>query len=569
MANGREWTPISASFFYQNVVAKYSSWIPYLSNRTQDNPDLNSSETMRHVLSRHVPSSCRLQSFDDSFYGALQHVRSSDVVIIEAVVNRTTDREVLHPVVNLHGFDETIDLAYTVSSEDIDDKYDKNWIFFFLWVPMARAVFCSAFWSDPCTTGGASQAKTTRLDRLVAMAPSWMGLHLLHEGDDQPSSKVHLLKQILGVHIIGSDTIERQLRVTGTRTLFAIHHSDWASNTPILPPDDFDPSYLKGKKVLSQWEQYCVHLCSDWSEMTEDERRYGFRELLHSTKNCTCKQGCRCYNRGFYHDKCNPKTCLVLDPAEWGGAIDIHVQMTDHQGKTYSNDSIVSIRTLKEREKLLDKCNSVAKHLMMHKGTSNCRSNSSDLGSMYVLNGETSCVKNCPELRTTLRDVCIEVGEVAKELFPPVVSAIRHTERLYGIGPAYALGGERGISSEVVMSVDLAGPSHMDTRDGSVCLVIWHEQKHDPPTANNWKFMMPNLTVQEGSMTWKGVALKISHGTAIVFDGRDIRHCTAKTEPGEGNNTHGLYCGVVSELILSAMEAVKIPTMTKKRGRGG
>ncbi len=47
--------------------------------------------------------------------------------------------------------------------------------------------------------------------------------------------------------------------------------------------------------------------------------------------------------------------------------------------------------------------------------------------------------------------------------------------------------------------------------------------------------------------TRKAIAIEIGHGTAMVFDGREIRHCTSMTKARKGNKTHGIFLGAMTQ----------------------
>lgn len=94
-----------------------------------------------------------------------------------------------------------------------------------------------------------------------------------------------------------------------------------------------------------------------------------------------------------------------------------------------------------------------------------------------------------------------------------------------------------GPGSRVIVSVDLANSAHYDIGDASVSVAVWVEEK--PGEAENWYFVLPNVSYQGKA----GLVVKLCHGAAISWDGREIFHCTSKTRPGVGNKVYGCMWG--------------------------
>ena len=76
------------------------------------------------------------------------------------------------------------------------------------------------------------------------------------------------------------------------------------------------------------------------------------------------------------------------------------------------------------------------------------------------------------------------------------------------------------------MSYNLSNPAHLDNGDISSGVSIWLRRKSCNPTSemDNWWFVLPNLTTEDGK---KGIAIELSNGLAIQWDGRKVKHCTA------------------------------------------
>ena len=76
------------------------------------------------------------------------------------------------------------------------------------------------------------------------------------------------------------------------------------------------------------------------------------------------------------------------------------------------------------------------------------------------------------------------------------------------------------------MSYNLSNPAHLDSGDISSGISIWFRKQHSTQTGHNdnWWFVLPNLTTSDNK---KGIAIELSNGLAIQWDGRKIKHCTA------------------------------------------
>ena len=66
---------------------------------------------------------------------------------------------------------------------------------------------------------------------------------------------------------------------------------------------------------------------------------------------------------------------------------------------------------------------------------------------------------------------------------------------------------------------------------------VWTEDC--PGAARGWHFVLPTLLVRHKEVTYHGVMVRLSHGTAITWDGTLIHHCTSKTMCGAKNNVYG------------------------------
>jgi hypothetical protein len=98
------------------------------------------------------------------------------------------------------------------------------------------------------------------------------------------------------------------------------------------------------------------------------------------------------------------------------------------------------------------------------------------------------------------------------------------------------------------MSVDLGNASHFDVHDASQGYSVWTEDLRG--CGENWFFILPNLHGTRPDRTpFAGVAIRLTHGIAISWDGRIICHCTSLSRPdgptgkrvGEGGHRNHQY----------------------------
>jgi hypothetical protein len=133
----------------------------------------------------------------------------------------------------------------------------------------------------------------------------------------------------------------------------------------------------------------------------------------------------------------------------------------------------------------------------------------------------------------------VSLAGIGRYAFPQVYAVIRDTEGNCGLQPVSPMDGEGGqqVGYTVDVSVDLGNTSHYDFNDASQGYSLWGEEI--PGKGTNWYLVMPNIHgVRPGEnsewVRFDGLAILITHGVSISWDGRDIRHCTSVSE-ADGN----------------------------------
>ena len=105
-----------------------------------------------------------------------------------------------------------------------------------------------------------------------------------------------------------------------------------------------------------------------------------------------------------------------------------------------------------------------------------------------------------------------------------------------------------GLTMDV--SCNLHNSAHYDVNDATPGYAVWTESQ--PGQTKFWYFILPQVYGRraDGS-TYNGIAIKLTHGVAISWDGRRIKHCTAveRVIKGDTNYRYGTFCGAKTSLV--------------------
>ena len=90
------------------------------------------------------------------------------------------------------------------------------------------------------------------------------------------------------------------------------------------------------------------------------------------------------------------------------------------------------------------------------------------------------------------------------------------------------------------MSFNLSNPAHFDQGDISPGVSLWLRKTMSAAInmEDNWWFVLPNLRTMEDKM---GIAIKLSHGVCIEWDGRVIKHCSSVPSLPENDSFIGAF----------------------------
>ena len=283
--------------------------------------------------------------------------------------------------------------------------------------------------------------------------------------------------------------------------------------------------------------------------------RARLREMYNSRliKATSVRKHCRCYVRGAFHC-CIPAGTLIIDPLTTPNVdIKVKIQYSDPvtEAVAVKRESVVQIRYLPEIAGSDSWLESVRDHARMVADNTKgqARSTCGDLGSMHpigtrVLHNKTEGTyvssSGSVGLLGALRDSVEASAMLAQRSIPGVLrviqdletdSAVEYTPEMSGgTGGGEQRVGMHRVSTTMDLSVNLANASHYDVNDASQGFSIWTEDK--PGTTANWYFVLPNVYghISGGNETYNGLAIKLTHGVLISWDGRVIRHCTSMME---------------------------------------
>jgi hypothetical protein len=112
--------------------------------------------------------------------------------------------------------------------------------------------------------------------------------------------------------------------------------------------------------------------------------------------------------------------------------------------------------------------------------------------------------------------------------------------------PRYGMKGDgkfARVSHSVDISVDLSNATHYHVCDTSQGFSIWTEDV--PGSAKSWYFVLSNVFGKKTRTgpTYNGVAITLSHGVLISWDGRVIWHGTSMMKRKKDCNVYCTFRG--------------------------
>ncbi|KAI2503991.1 hypothetical protein MHU86_10488 [Fragilaria crotonensis] len=319
---------------------------------------------------------------------------------------------------------------------------------------------------------------------------------------------------------------------------------------PALPPD-----FVDGEDLSTR---------CDCNKLT------GLYRHAYSTSN-SARRGCRHYAGGFLHKNIDPKTTFVIDPtkcAEMDLLVDVLIRHCDKKA-ALRRHSVVQIRYLPDVvgegcDSLLQDINNHCKEVK-RKGNGGARAGKGDRGKMHPIgtridqwgNKVRYCTSSDPSSVHLLSKAVMATSKLASVTIPGV---LRVAQDLENDASMKALDGMNGdgrcvccrVAHSMDLSVNLSNASHYDVNDACQGFSIWTEEK--PGTTDDWYLVLPNMqgTFPYSDREYYGIAIKLTHGVLISWDGRLIRHCTSIMSRNWGD-VFGTFFAAKTKVIKRGM----------------
>ena len=220
----------------------------------------------------------------------------------------------------------------------------------------------------------------------------------------------------------------------------------------------------------------------------------------------------------------------------------------------------------------------------LHVGVKNvgsCRAGYGDFGKMYPLGSRVTTEEKVAKVvaykcnaiagPSCLVGAVSGLYDIGMSVFPSALRSLQDSERMYGLTALEDMEKSTGstttttkstsnksfihqqsvvknVSLTIDCSSDLSNSSHYDVNDGSVGYAVWTESC--PGLAENWYFILPTVYGETPTgEPFSGLAIELSHGVAIQWDGRVIRHCTSMMHTPKSNHVYGTFCAAKSKLV--------------------
>jgi hypothetical protein len=160
-----------------------------------------------------------------------------------------------------------------------------------------------------------------------------------------------------------------------------------------------------------------------------------------------------------------------------------------------------------------------------------------------------------PHYQPLLAKAVAASATLAAVTIPGVLRVAQDLENDSAMSPVQGMDGDKEsahVGHTMDLSVNLSNSSHYDVNDGCQGFSIWTEDM--PGSTKNWYFVLPNVEghFPKSDRMFSGIAVKLSHGVLISWDGRLVRHCTSHINSREGN-VYGSFFSAKSRIIKHGM----------------
>lgn len=235
---------------------------------------------------------------------------------------------------------------------------------------------------------------------------------------------------------------------------------------------------------------------------------------------------------GAFYENIQPGNAYVFDVQH--GSLPITMEVILSNGES----TLVHIASAASETNLLKRVSCFADFFNT---SGNARRNSGDLGDMFALGVRSARMGTIykptkdPQIAAGMGEIMRTMASYVRRVHPQTYHDIREAEGVEKIRKLGELGWDNDLCGSMIFTKNLANSGHIDNNDRSKSIAIWTERK--PGLAENWYFVLPDVSV-DGS---KGVMIKLFHGAVVAWDGRQVRHCTSVTTPGDCNSVHSCF----------------------------
>jgi hypothetical protein len=141
------------------------------------------------------------------------------------------------------------------------------------------------------------------------------------------------------------------------------------------------------------------------------------------------------------------------------------------------------------------------------------------------------------------RIINISAERIVRQHFPGAYKEIKKWLRQTAMRVPEFLGGENGLSLEMIVSHNLGNEAHVDQDVADKSVSLWTVGTGTTENPRGSYFVLSYLTCVVQEKLYKGIVVKLRHGCGIEWNGRSIFH--SSTSPlNENEEINGFFFGV-------------------------
>jgi len=473
--------------------------------------------------------------------------------------------------------------------DDNDNAEDKRIITVVLYIPSIEHFFCPLL-----------QKHTPRLDAFANAGGDLSRNHPYYKVFDpcmaaslrivratgQPSTG-GFMKEFTKVYRIQVTPRDGSMK---TKDVLGAHH--WPDDKIIIVPDVYAKMHYRSYPSPAKNYKYA--------------KKFYQNLLEESSSN---KTGCRKYVKHSYYK--NPRQCFenayILDSSTIKKDEQILLHVVVHSSDTNHVDEQATIRVQRlcdssEWERCRAEClkfitrleNGKRKHPVRHEPLTQKECDEAGLpygfdGNMFAFGKHVyqySAGRNTYRTYDGTSD-CDPNLRIMSELMSRLLSSCLHWETIgmrrilekYDEKPPKCVGGNKGLTKSINVSVNMANAAHYDVNDEGIGVAVWIEQS--PHVGMDVYFIFPNISVKDNrtNQLRNGLLIKLKDGCTISWNGNSLRHCTSMrtdpTRPLSYNPPSAQNCGlygfhfVNNGANLRLMDDSRLHHFREQMGDGG